>query len=127
MKIAIVPIWHPPPPYIKLYLHIHIVDDIDIQSKNRITIIPSSKRKTSIEVGRFPAADPRSHDIPIQRKDVDPVRHPYRFFDTHYRLFADAERGREMTRAHALRSHELREKHYDIVSHCSNSLDMAIA
>ncbi|CAD7954966.1 unnamed protein product [Amoebophrya sp. A25] len=78
------------------------------------------------DVGRFPAANPRSHDIPIQRKDVDPVRHPYRFFDTQYRLFADVERGREMTRARALRSHELRDKHYDIINHCDNSLDMRV-
>mmetsp|Transcript_20926 Transcript_20926/g.52881 ORF Transcript_20926/g.52881 Transcript_20926/m.52881 type:complete len:294 (+) Transcript_20926:152-1033(+) len=79
------------------------------------------------ELGRFPAAQPRSHDIPIQRKDVDSVRHPYRFFDTHYRLFDSSDQGREVTRAKALRTHEMREKHYDILNFADNKLDLRVA
>merc|ERR1712194_614833 len=67
---------------------------------------------------------PRSHDIPIQRKNVDWVRYPYRFFDTHERLFASETTVWDPSRARAKRSHEIREKHYDIVNHCDNSLDI---
>ncbi|CAD7946527.1 unnamed protein product [Amoebophrya sp. A120] len=77
-------------------------------------------------LNRFPMVDPRSHDIPIQRKDVDPVRHPYRYFDTHYRLFDSSDAGREMARARAIRTHEMREKNYDILNFSDNKLDLEV-
>lgn len=69
-----------------------------------------------------PGELPRSIEIPLQRKDVDPKRHPYRFFDTYKRLWPSSVPRWDPHRAMAMRSHQLREKHYDIVNGADNSL-----
>merc|ERR1712096_60405 len=74
-----------------------------------------------------PSTLPRSIEIPLQRKDVDPVRHPYRFFDTTARLWPNACPAWDPMRAKALRTHQLREKHYDIITQCDNYLEIRAA
>ena len=66
----------------------------------------------------------RSHDIPMQRKDISPRRHPFRYFDTFNRIFQADGTSWHPERAKSLRTHQLRGKHYDIINHHSNSLDI---
>merc|ERR1712194_288342 len=97
------------------------------QLQDKMKSDPSITGETylALENGEMPNKNlPRSHDIPIQRKNVDWVKYPYRYFDTHERLFASETTVWDPARARAKRSHEIREKHYDIVNHCDNSLDI---
>lgn len=64
----------------------------------------------------------RSSDIPLQRKAIDPDAHPYRFLDTHNRIFPDEVAMWDKQRAIHLRSHECRHKGFDIISGVQNSI-----
>eukprot|EP00441_Pelagodinium_beii_P022680 CAMPEP_0197661336 /NCGR_PEP_ID=MMETSP1338-20131121/51393_1 /TAXON_ID=43686 ORGANISM="Pelagodinium beii, Strain RCC1491" /NCGR_SAMPLE_ID=MMETSP1338 /ASSEMBLY_ACC=CAM_ASM_000754 /LENGTH=339 /DNA_ID=CAMNT_0043238873 /DNA_START=47 /DNA_END=1066 /DNA_ORIENTATION=- len=69
----------------------------------------------------------RSKDIAIQRKKVDPEAHPFRFLDTHERLFPKYTPVWDPERAAALRSHEVRDKKHNIVNGADNSMSYAVA
>jgi hypothetical protein len=64
----------------------------------------------------------RSTDIPMQRKAVDPDVHPFRFLDTHNRIFPDEVAMWDRERAATLRSHDVRHKGFDIISGVQNSI-----
>jgi len=76
--------------------------------------------------GTDPGMD-RSKDICIQRKNVDPSMHPFRFLDTHERLFPKFTPSWDPERAAALRSHDVRDKQHDIVSGNDNGLSYKVA
>lgn len=67
--------------------------------------------------------DIRSSDIPLQRKRIDPDQHPFRFLDTHNRIFPDEVALWDKDRARCQRSHHVRHKAFDIISGVKNSLD----
>eukprot|EP00931_Biecheleriopsis_adriatica_P031429 TRINITY_DN18433_c0_g1_i1.p1 TRINITY_DN18433_c0_g1~~TRINITY_DN18433_c0_g1_i1.p1 ORF type:complete len:360 (+),score=71.87 TRINITY_DN18433_c0_g1_i1:122-1081(+) len=76
--------------------------------------------------GTDPSMD-RSKDICIQRKHVDPVKHPFRFLDTHERLFPQFTPTWDPERAAAQRSHDVRDKQHNIISGADNSLTYKVA
>eukprot|EP00930_Biecheleria_cincta_P049219 TRINITY_DN34464_c0_g1_i1.p1 TRINITY_DN34464_c0_g1~~TRINITY_DN34464_c0_g1_i1.p1 ORF type:complete len:338 (+),score=57.50 TRINITY_DN34464_c0_g1_i1:86-1099(+) len=79
---------------------------------------------------RYFGSDPgmeRSKDICIQRKCVDPEVHPFRFLDTHERLFPKFNPVWDPERAAALRSHDVRDKSHDIISGAHNALPYKVA
>lgn len=69
----------------------------------------------------------RSQDIPIQRKSVDPNVHPARFYDTYSRLFPTYKPVWDPERAASLRSHDVRQKRYDIINGTDNSVSFEVA
>ncbi|CAJ1374946.1 unnamed protein product [Effrenium voratum] len=69
----------------------------------------------------------RSQDVCIQRKRVDPEQHPFRFLDTHSRLFPKYSPTWDPERASALRSHEVRDKAHNIINGADNSLTYEVA
>jgi len=66
--------------------------------------------------------DIRSSDIPIQRKKIDPDVHPFRFLETHNRIFPEEVAMWDKDRARVLRSHDVRHKGFDILSGVENSI-----
>jgi len=58
----------------------------------------------------------RSADIPVQRKNIDPDVHPFRFLDTHDRINPTDVPYWDIARSQTLRSHEVRNKKYNIIS-----------
>lgn len=68
------------------------------------------------------SCDIRSSDIPLQRKAIDADNHPFRFLDTHNRIFPDEVAMWDKPRAAALRSHDCRHKGFDIISGVTNSI-----
>eukprot|EP00933_Yihiella_yeosuensis_P005532 TRINITY_DN110058_c0_g1_i1.p1 TRINITY_DN110058_c0_g1~~TRINITY_DN110058_c0_g1_i1.p1 ORF type:complete len:343 (-),score=49.80 TRINITY_DN110058_c0_g1_i1:184-1212(-) len=70
---------------------------------------------------------PRSKDICIQRKSVDPEKHPFRFLDTHDRLFPQFTPVWDPERAAAQRSHDVRDKRHNIINGADNSLTYNVA
>mmetsp|Transcript_95222 Transcript_95222/g.171926 ORF Transcript_95222/g.171926 Transcript_95222/m.171926 type:complete len:341 (-) Transcript_95222:1-1023(-) len=69
----------------------------------------------------------RSKDICIQRKCVDPAIHPFRFLDTHDRLFPKYTPVWDPGRASAQRSHDVRDKRHNIISGTENVLTYNVA
>lgn len=64
----------------------------------------------------------RSADIPMQRKCVDPHRHPARFMDTYARLWPAHEPQWDPERAKVLRHHDVRHKKYNIINQSDNTI-----
>jgi hypothetical protein len=64
----------------------------------------------------------RSSDIPLQRKHVDPDHHPFRFLDTHNRIFPDEVALWDKDRARTQRSHDVRHKDFDIITGLKNDI-----
>mmetsp|Transcript_95776 Transcript_95776/g.255975 ORF Transcript_95776/g.255975 Transcript_95776/m.255975 type:complete len:296 (+) Transcript_95776:90-977(+) len=64
----------------------------------------------------------RSMDIPLLRKNVDPEKHPYRFYDTKSRIWPNAVSHWDPERAAVLRHHETRERSRNILNHSDNTL-----
>lgn len=69
----------------------------------------------------------RSHDVGIQRKCVDPKKHPYRFLDTHDRLFPTYVPMWDPERAGVLRSHDVRGKKHNHLNHAENYMEHRVA
>lgn len=69
----------------------------------------------------------RSRDLGIQRKRVDPEAHPFRFHDTHDRLFPKFSPTWDPERAGATRSHETRGRQHCIISGADNHIEMKVA
>lgn len=69
----------------------------------------------------------RSQDICIQRKRVDPAAHPFRFLDTHERIFPVYTPEWDPERAAAIRSHDVRDKRHNIISGIDNSVEYKVA
>lgn len=63
-----------------------------------------------------PAEMGRSHDIPVQRKNIDPDVHPFRFLDTHDRINPNDVPFWDPDRSKTLRSHEVRHKRFNIIT-----------
>jgi hypothetical protein len=70
---------------------------------------------------------PRSHDIGIQRKCVNADKHPYRFLDTHDRLFPTYVPVWDPERAAALRSHDVRGKKHNHLNQADNHMEHRVA
>lgn len=60
--------------------------------------------------------------VPLQRKCVDPEAHPFRFLNTHERVFPKAVPTFDPVRARILHHHEVRDKKYDILHQGSNRI-----
>lgn len=58
----------------------------------------------------------RSADIPVQRKQIDPDIHPFRFLNTHDRINPDAVPFWDPDRAQTIRSHDVRHKRFNIIT-----------
>lgn len=69
----------------------------------------------------------RSQDIGIARKNVEREAHPQRFLDTHSRLFPKYVARWDPERAASLRSHDVRDKGYDIISGTDNAVSFRVA
>eukprot|EP00440_Ansanella_granifera_P053667 gb/GFBE01058180.1/.p1 GENE.gb/GFBE01058180.1/~~gb/GFBE01058180.1/.p1 ORF type:complete len:341 (+),score=63.27 gb/GFBE01058180.1/:1-1023(+) len=69
----------------------------------------------------------RSKDVCIQRKCVDPEAHPFRFLDTHERLFPKYTPSWDPERAAAIRTHDVRDKRHCIISGTDNSVQYKVA
>lgn len=69
----------------------------------------------------------RSHDVGIQRKCVREDRHPYRFLDTHDRLFPTYVPLWDPERAATLRSHDVRDKKHNILNQSDNLMEHKVA
>jgi hypothetical protein len=63
-----------------------------------------------------PASMARSADIPVQRKNVDPEVHPFRFLDTHERMHPHDTPFWDPERAKCLRSHDVRKRTFNIIT-----------
>jgi hypothetical protein len=70
---------------------------------------------------------PRSHDIGIQRKSVEQAKHPYRFLDTHERLFPTYVPVWDPERAGVLRSHDVRGKKHNHINNADNHMEHRVA
>jgi hypothetical protein len=70
---------------------------------------------------------PRSHDVGMQRKCVDPAKHPHRFLDTHDRLFPTYVPVWDPERAAALRSHDVRGKKHNHLNQSDNYMEHRVA
>lgn len=73
------------------------------------------------DYGNHPQME-RSQEMGMPRRRVDPSIHPFRFLDTHNRLFPQAVATWDPERAYALRSHEVRDKRYNIINGSDNGL-----
>lgn len=74
--------------------------------------------------------DPRQHrseDICVQRKFIDKEVHPIRFNDTHARIFPVHKVVWDPAHARALRSHDVRDKSYNIVNGGINAITFEVA
>jgi len=69
----------------------------------------------------------RSEDLCIQRKCINEERHPFRFLNTHERLFPSYTPSWDPVRAAMQRSHDVRDKQHCIVSGQDNSLTYKVA
>lgn len=69
----------------------------------------------------------RSKDIPLQRKRIDPKLHPYRFVDTHDRLFPTYVPIWDPERAATIRSHDIRNKKHNIINQAENHMEHRVA
>jgi hypothetical protein len=69
----------------------------------------------------------RSEDLCIQRKSINEERHPYRFLNTHDRLFPSYTPSWDPVRASMQRSHDVRDKQHCIISGQDNSLSYKVA
>lgn len=69
----------------------------------------------------------RSKDVCIPRKCIDPQVHPWRFLDTHDRLFPGYTATWDPERAQALRSHQVRDKRHCIISGNDNTMEYRVA
>lgn len=69
----------------------------------------------------------RSRDICAQRKRVDPEAHPWRFMDTHERLFPSHMPTWDPERAAAIRAHDTRGRTHNIISGTDNTLELKVA
>jgi len=69
----------------------------------------------------------RSHDIGIQRKCVRQDKHPYRFLDTHDRLFPTYVPLWDPERAGTLRSHDVRDKKHNHLNQGENHMEHRVA
>lgn len=70
---------------------------------------------------------PRSRDLCIQRKRIDPAAHPFRFMNSHERLFPSYIPAWDPDRAAALRSHDVRDRGHNIITGVSNDLALRVA
>lgn len=70
---------------------------------------------------------PRSQDLCIQRKRIEPADHPTRFMNTHERLFPTYTPVWDPERAYALRSHDVRDNKVNIISGVDNHLNIRVA
>lgn len=69
----------------------------------------------------------RSQDLCIQRKCVEAQKHPYRFMDTHERLFPSYTPTWDPNRAAMQRSHDVRDKQHNIINGAHNELSFRVA
>lgn len=69
----------------------------------------------------------RSRDVGIQRKCVNPDKHPYRFLDTHDRLFPTYVPLWDPERAATLRSHDVRGKKHNHLNQGENHMEHRVA
>eukprot|EP00928_Gymnodinium_smaydae_P080540 TRINITY_DN64214_c0_g1_i1.p1 TRINITY_DN64214_c0_g1~~TRINITY_DN64214_c0_g1_i1.p1 ORF type:complete len:336 (-),score=68.44 TRINITY_DN64214_c0_g1_i1:71-1078(-) len=69
----------------------------------------------------------RSKDIGLQRKCVDPQRHPFRYLDTHERLFPKHIQTWDPERAAMIRSHDVRERQHCPITGKDNSMSYRVA
>lgn len=69
----------------------------------------------------------RSHDIGIQRKCIRPDKHPFRFLDTHDRLFPTYVPLWDPERAATLRSHDVRDKKHNHLNQAHNHMEHRVA
>jgi len=58
--------------------------------------------------------------VPLQRKNIDPEKHPFRFLNTHERLFPAFVPTFDPERAKILHHHQVRERKHDILHQGSN-------
>lgn len=99
-------------------------------SEDRYNVLAEKKAADDAVTGLnygTPAGHVRSQDICIQRKRVDPEVHPFRFLNTHERLFPQYVAEWDPERAYALRSHDTRGKSFDIVTGANNSVEYKVA
>jgi hypothetical protein len=69
----------------------------------------------------------RSEDICVQRKCIDREEHPCRFLDTHSRIFPKYVAVWDPDRARNIRSHDVRDKSYNIVNGGANAVTYEVA
>jgi hypothetical protein len=69
----------------------------------------------------------RGEDLCIQRKCIDSERHPYRYLNTHERLFPQYAPSWDPVRAAMQRSHDVRDKGHCIISGQDNSICYKVA
>jgi hypothetical protein len=69
----------------------------------------------------------RGRDLGIQRKKIDTEAHPWRFMDTHDRLFPSFTPTWDHERASMLRSHDTRGKTHNIISGADNTIVTKVA
>merc|ERR1712139_59832 len=60
--------------------------------------------------------------MPTQRKRVDPEVHPFRFLNTHARLFPDIQHFWDPERARVLRRNDVRNSQHNIITGADNGL-----
>lgn len=80
-----------------------------------------------LPMDRAQSHGPRSRDLGIQRKRVDPELHPQRFQGSHDRLFPKHLPTWDPQRARTLRAQEVRERSHNIISGADNELTYNVA
>merc|ERR1712039_7250 len=98
--------------------------------EGRFGHLATQKNAQDATAHRSYGSDPdlaRSRDICIQRKRVDADTHPFRFLDTHDRLFPQFNPSWDPDRAQASRSHDVRHKTHNIISGTDNTLTYNVA
>lgn len=101
-----------------------------VNAENRFTVLQDKTYSDDAVAMRDFGSDPgleRSKDICIQRKCIDPEQHPFRFLDTHSRLFPKYSPTWDPERAAALRSHDVRDRGHNIINGADNTLTYDVA
>lgn len=105
-------------------------DDKMLHDEGRAAHLHCQQRADDATAARSYGADPqlpRSHDLCIQRKKIEPDVHPQRFQDTHDRLFPSYIPEWDPKRAATIRNHDTRGKTHNIISGVSNHVELKVA
>lgn len=106
-------------------------DSRGAKSEARFHLLAQQKRAdeaTTMQNWGAPATHlARSHDIGVQRKCIRRDKHPYRFLDTHERLFPTYVPLWDPERAATLRSHDVRDKKHCHISGAENHMEHRVA
>jgi len=98
-------------------------------AQGRLTHLADQRRASECitePFGSAPAAERGSDCYGFQRKQIEKETHPFRFLDTFNRLYPVMIPTWDIERAKAIRSHDVRQKTFNILNFSDNSVDLKV-